>query len=215
MPILSNWLESIGQDPRTIFKDVAVFIVRYCVLTILVLLPIIVLQLILQPYAPAIRASLQKPFTPATPHFWLIFVPFFLYIFWTVCILISLLSCWRTLAARFPAPKNFREGQLSKRQSARVGVANYNNILTIGVSPAGLYLACIFPFRLMHSPILIPWQQVKAVRQKRFLRRTTTFLTIGSPKIATISLINPKLLEAAAPWLPQDTPPSNVAGPAH
>ncbi|HEX8835029.1 MAG TPA: hypothetical protein VF719_12550, partial [Abditibacteriaceae bacterium] len=96
----------------------------------------------------------------------------------------------------------FAEGQLFRWQSGSVGVANYGRVLVVRVAPAGLYLACIFPFRLMHPPLLIPWNEVKAVRRKRIFFRRTTWLTIGSPKLVTVVLENPKIAEAAESWLP-------------
>jgi hypothetical protein len=34
---------------------------------------------------------------------------------------------------------------------------SYSSCVTIGVDAAGIYLVPLFPFRLFHGPILIPW----------------------------------------------------------
>lgn len=190
----------MGQDPRTFLNDAVVFIVRFYVIIFVVLLPITVLSYILKPAvlvapAPAGKASLP-------PNFEIFFVLFGIYMFCAVATAVAFLGGWRKLASQFPAPQNYAEGQLFKRQSGSVGAANYNKILYIRVSAQGLYLACIFPFRFMHPPLLVPWAQVKALRQKRFLWRTASYLTIGSPKLATIALENQKVVEAAQQWLP-------------
>ena len=52
-------------------------------------------------------------------------------------------------------------------QSARMrSLMNYNNVLTIGASPEGLYLASMFLFRFMHHPLLILWSEIKVQRVK-------------------------------------------------
>lgn len=43
---------------------------------------------------------------------------------------------------------------------------NYNNCLTIGASPAGLYMAMPWLFRIGHPPIFIPWNDVTVSRAK-------------------------------------------------
>lgn len=126
-----------------------------------------------------------------------------IYLFCAVATINAVMSGWRKLAGRFPAPQNFAEGQLFKWQSGSVGVSGYSKVLFIRVSAQGLYLACVFPFRLMHPPMLIPWSQVKAIRQKKFWPRVMSSLTIGSPKLATVALENQKVIEAARQWLPQ------------
>jgi hypothetical protein len=58
------------------------------------------------------------------------------------------------------------------------GLANYNNVLTLGVSSEGLYLATMLFFRFMHPPLLIPWSEIRVRRSKGWVFEYTTF-TIG------------------------------------
>ena len=58
---------------------------------------------------------------------------------------------------------------------------NYNNVLTIGVSEEGLYLACMFLFRFMHPPMLIPWDEIKVRRSEGWIYKYLTF-TMGREK---------------------------------
>ena len=141
------------------------------------------------------------------PLFWLIFAPFGIYLFCAITIAISLIGGWHKLRRQFRAPHNFTDGTLFTWQSARVGLANYNNILKIRVAPQGLFLACPFMFRLMHPPLLIPWQEITVVKKdSHIFGRVSVLLSIGKPKQATIMLMNKKLLQAAATYLPELNP---------
>jgi len=117
--------------------------------------------------------------------------------------LLAFVSGWRTLAARFPAPPGFNEGRFYTWQSGRLGVVNYNNVLRVGVSPQGLFLACQFPFHFLHPPLLIPWAQITNLQQQKVFAWQVILLTIGAPKIATVTLYNAKIIEASQLWLPQ------------
>jgi hypothetical protein len=57
-------------------------------------------------------------------------------------------------------------------------LANYNNVLTIGASPEGLYLASMFLFRFMHPPLLVPWSEIKVRRKKGWVFEYVIF-TMG------------------------------------
>lgn len=77
-------------------------------------------------------------------------------------------------------------------RSGRIGwLTNYNNVLTIGVSPQGLYLATMLLFRFMHPPLLIPWSAIKVHSSKGWVFEYTVF-TLGN-KLATPLRIREKL----------------------
>ena len=50
-------------------------------------------------------------------------------------------------------------------------LAHYNNVLTLGASQRGLYLASMFLFRFMHPPLLVPWSEIKVRRSKGWVLR--------------------------------------------
>lgn len=138
----------------------------------------------------------------------LLLIPVFFVVFGgglaaAIMALLSFAGGWRALAGRFPAPPGFVEGKLFTLQSGRVGMVNYNNVLRVRVSAQGLYLACGFPFSFMHPPLLIPWAQITNLEQHKVLAWQVIRLTIGTPKIATITLYNAKIIEAAGPWMIQ------------
>ena len=49
------------------------------------------------------------------------------------------------------------------------------NIYTLGSSYKGLYLAVLFPFRIGHPPLLIPWRDIKAKKEKRLMSNKVVF----------------------------------------
>jgi hypothetical protein len=57
-------------------------------------------------------------------------------------------------------------------------LANYNHLLTIGVSQQGLYLASMFLFRFIHTPLLIRWSDIKVRRTKSWIFEYVVF-TLG------------------------------------
>jgi len=102
-------------------------------------------------------------------HLWefvAIFPIFFLCLWFLVAATISIVGGWFSLAKlyRMQVPIN---GAKWRMQSGRMRwLMNYNNVLTLGVSPQGLYLATMFLFRFMHPPLLVPWSEIKVRRMK-------------------------------------------------
>jgi hypothetical protein len=85
-----------------------------------------------------------------------------------VNLVVGLISGWSELARNYRATQGF-VGRSWRFQSARFRwLTGYNNVLTVGANPQGLYLA-VFPlFRIGHPPLFIPWQDV-SVRPGRTL----------------------------------------------
>src|SRR5271167_2103113 len=102
----------------------------------------------------------QHPFA-----FVAIFPIYFLCLWLLVGATISVIGGWFSLAKVYRTQVAF-DGTKWRMQSGQMRwLANYNNVLTIGVSQQGLYLASMFLFRFMHPPLLIPWSEIK-VRRK-------------------------------------------------
>ena len=79
---------------------------------------------------------------------------------------VSRMTGWHRLAQRFTF-----QGEVPsqlwrfKSATARYG-SHYNNCLTIGASPAGLYMAMPWLFRVGHPPLFIPWNEITIYRAK-------------------------------------------------
>jgi hypothetical protein len=92
--------------------------------------------------------------------------------------IISFVGGWFSLAKVYRTRVPF-EGAKWRMQSGQMRwLANYNNVLTIGVSQQGLYLASMFLFRFMHPPLLVPWSEIKVRRKKGWVFETVIF-TMG------------------------------------
>jgi hypothetical protein len=95
-------------------------------------------------------------------------VLFIIFIWLLVTWLISQAGGWAELAHTYRASEPF-SGETWSFQSAQMRwLMNYNRALTIGASPAGMYLS-IFPlFRVGHPALFIPWQDI-TIRARKYL----------------------------------------------
>lgn len=75
---------------------------------------------------------------------------------------------WNRLAERFPGGPAF-DGRLFPWQSARFHAVRYSASLSVGLSREGLYVVPMWPFRLFHRPLLIPWQVLRSELCPRWL----------------------------------------------
>jgi hypothetical protein len=92
--------------------------------------------------------------------------------------IISLISGWSSLAKVYRTASAF-DGAKWRMQSGRMRwFVGYNNVLTIGASQQGLYLATMFLFRFMHPPLLVPWSEIKVQKKKGWVFEYVTF-TLG------------------------------------
>jgi hypothetical protein len=96
-------------------------------------------------------------------------------------------KAWWGLAANYPFGRDF-EGHRFGIISASVNGVNYNNCLLLKHNEQGIYLRPIFPFRLFHKGVLIPWQDIVAIRDKKVLFVSIKEIDIGSPLVATIKM---------------------------
>src|SRR5258706_3807006 len=94
---------------------------------------------------------------------------------------------WDRLIERFKTNDAFH-GKRIGIISASVNGANYNNSLILKYNYDGIYLRPILIFRLFHPPILIPWSEIKYVRDKKIFFFKLKELVIGDPCIALITL---------------------------
>lgn len=199
MNFLTRQLEACGQKPETLLREILFFIAREVVLALVIFGPIFSYFWLVSSLWPVAPAN-AKP-QPLTKETFFLLVPFFIYLPLAVMGTLAVTSGWRTLARKFRAPKNFRSGHLFIFQNAQVGVVSFNNILNVRVAGEGLHLSLPFLFAFMHPPLLIPWEEIKAARQRKFLFRRVLLLTIGEPKIVTIAFPESRLTQAILPYV--------------
>jgi hypothetical protein len=111
----------------------------------------------------------------------------FFTLFWLfVTGMLTLVSGWRGVAARFPAGDIPPAGESWSNQISGFGLVHENRVTRVIVSPAGLHLSAILPFRFARPPILVPWDQVKWKSRRRFLWVHDHRLDLGGRATLTI-----------------------------
>ena len=121
-----------------------------------------------------------------------LFPVFFVLMWLGVGTMLAELSGWPRLARTFPGGAR-PDGQRLRRQVVKIGSVNENGVTGIVVSAAGLYLDTMFLFRFRRPPVLIPWNLVRPLTERRFLWYRWHELDLGG--ITTIS-VRPEAYEA-------------------
>lgn len=89
------------------------------------------------------------------------------------CLLSAVLAYgggWRSLVRRYrgrPAP-GARSVTVASGSFSGLG-AHYGNCLTVSVSPDGIGLSVLPPFRAFHPPVLIPWSAIERTESWKWL----------------------------------------------
>jgi hypothetical protein len=107
-----------------------------------------------------------------------IFPVYFVTLWLVVGSIISSVGGWLSLSRLYRAQVQFGGARWGGQSGRMRWLTNYNNVLTLGASRDGLYLAMNFPFRFMHPPLLIPWAEIKVRKSKGWFFEYVTF-TMG------------------------------------
>ena len=105
----------------------------------------------------------------------------------SISLLLSHVGGWAKLAEHY-ADRDDEKGDTYYMRSGYVGAVNYKSCLIIRVCENGLRLSILFPFRIGHPPVFIPWDQFHSVSEKRvlFFRFVDTY--VGMPVVANVVL---------------------------
>jgi hypothetical protein len=104
-----------------------------------------------------------------------------------VCVGFACLSDWRQLATIFTAQRP-PSGRRFDFESVGVGHVAYSLCVTIHVSGKGIHLSVLFPFRLAHPPLFIPWQAIDFVDIDRAIWSGRAELKVGNPSMGKLRL---------------------------
>jgi hypothetical protein len=85
---------------------------------------------------------------------------------------------WSDLEKEYQYGDRF-EGEHAGMISAAINGINYNNSLILKYNEEGFYLRPVLLFRLFHKPLLIPWKEIKYIRDKKVLFVQLKELVIG------------------------------------
>ncbi|MBM5811638.1 MAG: hypothetical protein FJ191_06690 [Gammaproteobacteria bacterium] len=99
-------------------------------------------------------------------------VPLFALLWLVVTGLLASLSGWADLASRY-AGVPMLDGERYRFASGAFGrrwfPVNYNGCLFVHLSPEGLGLSILLPFRFRSPALLIPWSRIRAATARRIL----------------------------------------------
>jgi hypothetical protein len=113
----------------------------------------------------------------------LVFIP----LWCGIVFMLSRMSGWSEIAARFPGSPN-PTGTLFGTVTGMVGWVSYRNVLKVHVAPEGLHVVPWKIFTIGHAPIFIPWSEIHQARLRQFPFYQTVGFEIASPKVGTMNL---------------------------
>ena len=113
--------------------------------------------------------------------------PFIFIGMWVIVSYIISRIGWARLVEKYRFDGDF-EGTRVGIISASINGGNYNGSLVLKYNYNGIYLKTIFIFRLFHPPVLIPWNEIKEVRDRKMLFVKLKEIVIGDPFVALITL---------------------------
>ena len=125
------------------------------------------------------------------------FLVLFIAMWCGVCLLMARIGGWSALATRFRAPEE-PAGERFRFCSMKIGIALYRSAITAIKSDTGLHLSVIALVRLGHSPILIPWSEMKNPQARRVLGASWVDVTVSTPSIIAVRL-PAKIVEGKLP----------------
>jgi hypothetical protein len=110
------------------------------------------------------------------------FLLFFGAMWCSVNILLSLISGWYQISKKFPSPEDFQTTQSYRLTSMTLGVpffpVSYNHCIFVLIGDAGIRISILFLFRILSSPILIPWSEIKSVNRSRYMLVNSTVINL-------------------------------------
>jgi hypothetical protein len=100
-----------------------------------------------------------------------------------ICFFISLLTGWFDLGRRFkrqsdPYGETKSVGPLFYTIYMRLW-SHYSSVIRLTAASDALYVSILFPFRIGHPPLRIPWDEIKFARTRHFFF-TYLVLTLGN-----------------------------------
>ncbi len=102
---------------------------------------------------------------------------------WVTLYLVGIMTGWSTLARRFrresePYGESKTAGPFFYTVYMRYWT-HYSSVIRLTAAAEALYASVLFPFRIGHPPLRIPWNEIQFARTKRFLR-TYIVLALGN-----------------------------------
>jgi hypothetical protein len=117
-----------------------------------------------------------------------LFIPIFIFVFIALWLLLRYIASkmgWSALAAKYkridpPSLKNVGIVSLL------INKVNHGKLLIMKYNEEGIYFKPLLLSRPFHDPILIPWKEIKEVRDKRMPFSDAKILIVGDPVVASL-----------------------------
>ena len=104
-----------------------------------------------------------------------------------VSLLLSHIGDWTALARRYRSEAPV-EGPTFHMCSGYVGSVCYRSCLVLRMCETGLQLSVLFPFRLGHPPLFIPWDEFHGMPKTGTSSSRFLDVCVGRPAVGTVSL---------------------------
>jgi hypothetical protein len=120
----------------------------------------------------------------------------------TITFAISL-GGWRQLATQYRATSLPVDANTSSLSYAKMGWADYKNVIRAGACQEGLVLKVFFLFRLFHPPLLIPWSAVGSIQSSTSFWSTTYSIDLDAGDMTSVEFrfTSSALLAELRPWV--------------
>jgi hypothetical protein len=106
---------------------------------------------------------------------------------WVLTVFILSKIGWSALAAQYKTEEIF-DGTEIAIYSASMNKVNYNNCLAIKYNKEGIHITPMKYLLPFHSPLFIPWKDIKEIRDRKTFLIDFKDMIIGDPFIATIGI---------------------------
>jgi hypothetical protein len=113
----------------------------------------------------------------------LVFIP----LWCGIVFMLSRISGWSAIAARFPGSPN-PTGTRFDGVTGTVGIISYRNVMTVHIAPDGLHVVPWKVFTIGHAPIFIPWGEIRNATERRFPFFHVVSFEVGAPKVGKMQL---------------------------
>jgi len=113
--------------------------------------------------------------------------PFFFAGLFVVVIYVLSKKGWADLVSSYRRDHTF-VGKRIGIISAGINGLSYSNCLLLKYNEEGIYIRPILIFRLFHPPVMIPWTETTATRDKKILGTPLKELVIGDPAVVIMQL---------------------------
>lgn len=85
---------------------------------------------------------------------------------WISITYISHVSGWASLVEPYRSTDPFSGSQWKFESAQMRYLTRYNHCLIVGADPRGLYLSVMWPLRIAHPPLFIPWREISRSAKK-------------------------------------------------